>query len=155
MVLYSTSVPAGALSFLSPLYPMFDAPQATELVQDAYTPLSNVYRLLRLGFSGTRGYPLFAGIPTLVQAPVMHSSCKIGKCLVYFMLALVCPSLRLRARTKIYEMLGSSNLGAMDLREFGSLVDIIMSVPGALVDDALVDTGVMAMVRPSQVLTAS
>lgn len=153
MVAYSTS--ATALACSSPMCPMYVKSQAELLPQHAYTPLPDVYRLLRRRLGGTRGYSLLGDIPVFVQAPVMHCSGKIGKCLVSLMLALLPPCLRFRARTKVYAMLGRLNLGAVYLRELGRLVAMVVSVPGALGDGVMVDTGVMDMLRLSQVLTAS
>jgi len=153
MVAHSTA--EAALTCASPSCPLYGTQQARVLPEHAYTPLSTVYRLLRRHLGGTRGYPLLLDIPLLIQAPVFHCTGKIAKSLMYFLLALLSQDDELSARTKIYALLGRSNLGAMYLREFGRVVAMVVSLPGALGEGVTPDTGVVAMMKLSQLLTAS
>ena len=153
--LVALSSSAATLSCPHESCPLFEEPRALLVQPIAYTPLSDVYRLLRRRMGGPRGYPLLGEIPFRIQAPVLHCVGKISKCLMYFLLALLTPSYRDAARQKIYSLLGRSNLGAMYLREFARLGAMVVAAPGVLGDGFDVDSGVVMMLQLSQLLTAS
>lgn len=153
LVGYSTS--GKTVACTAPLCPMQGKAKAELLQRHAYTPLSDVFRLLRRRLGGPRGYPLVGDIPFLVQAPVMHCCGKLGKCVIYFMLALLPETHQARARRKIYALLGRSNTGAMYLREFGRLGAMVIALPGVLGANISLDTGAVLMLRLCQLLTAS
>jgi len=150
---YSTS--AKTVACTAPLCPMKGKAQAVLLQPHAYSPLSDVFRLLRGRLDGPRGYLLFGDIPFLVQAPVMHCCGKLGKCVIHFMPALLPETHQARARNRIYALLGRSNTGAMYLREFGRLGAIVIALPGVLGANIALDTGAVLMLRLCQLLTAS
>jgi len=153
LVGYSSS-PA-TIACTAPHCPMVNEPQAILTQPHAYTPLSDVFRLLRRRLGGPRGYPLVGDIPFPVQAPVMHCVGKLGKCIIYFMLALLSEPLQARARSRIYALLGRSNTGAMYLREFGRLGAMIIALPGVLGGNVSPDTGAVLMLRLCQLLLAA
>jgi len=153
MVAYSTS--ASVLSCTSASCSMYGKQLARLLPEHAHTPLSEIYRLLRRRLGGTRGYPLLSDIPLIIRAPVLHCAGKIAKCLLYFMLALLSADDEQSARKKIYALLGRFNLGAMYLREFGRVVAMIIALPGALGSGVTPYSGFVAMMKLSQLLTAS
>lgn len=119
----------------------------------AYSPLSDMYKLLRRLLGGTRGYPLLGNIPFLVQPPVLHCTGKIAKNLVWFLFSLLPASLKVTARMNIFSIMGRSNMKSMYLREFCRLSAHVVADPQAL--GVPLDGGVIMMLQLSQLLTAA
>lgn len=119
----------------------------------AYSPLSDMYKLLRRLLGGTRGYPLLGNIPFLVQLPVLHCTGKIAKNLVWFLFSLLPASLKITARMNIFSIMGRSNMKSMYLREFCRLTAHVVADPQAL--GVPLDGGVIMMLQLSQLLAAA
>lgn len=119
----------------------------------AYTPASDFFKLLRRLLGGTRGYPLLGNIPFIVQPPVLHSTGKITKSLVWFLFALLSSTKQDVARIRIFEILGRSNMGGMYLREFGRLAAHVVADESALA--VPLDGAAVLLLQLSQLLSAS
>lgn len=147
----STSPPVQSCQ--NPSCTMYEAEGAVLLPDIAYTPLSTMFRRLRRMLGGTRGYPLLGDIPFVVQPPVLHCTGKIGKTLVWFQHALLSNADQETARSRIFAVLGRSNMGGMYLREFARLIALMVADEGVL--DVRLDGGVLVLLQLSQLLTAS
>ena len=138
----------------SPACALYDEPQARILPPASYTPISKYFRLLRRRIGGPRGYPLLGNIPLRLQYDVLHCSEKIRKGLMYFLLALLPEFKHITARLSIYRLMGRNKVGGMYIRELGRLEDMIVALPGSLVE-VPVDGGAAMMMQHSQLLTSA
>lgn len=86
----------------------------------AYSPLSEFLNLSRRHMGRTRGPPLLRDIRFMPQPPVLHSTGKIAKSLIWFMFAFLQQSEPTDARLSVYNVMGRSNMGGMYLRELSA-----------------------------------
>lgn len=118
----------------------------------AYSPLSDMHRLLRRLLGGTRGFPVLGDIPFVVQPPVLHCTGKISKNLIWFLFSRLTASQKIKARRDVFSLLGRGNMQSMYLREFGLLVAHVVADPDVL--GVPLDGGIIMMMQLSQLLIA-
>jgi len=118
----------------------------------ADTPMSTMWKRLRRQVGCMRGYPIIRDVPFVAQAPVMHCTGKILKCLIFFLLAMLTKSQSELARAAIYASTGRANMGGLYLREFWRVAAHVIACPEFL--GAPVDGALMVMMQLAVLLAA-